>query len=105
MSLYSSIYGQTDQGIFDDLYSRYGASPPVKRMDIRLGQVDEDEEEDEEEEEITAVSAVAPVQPARVGPPPKSIFAQNIGGFPVWLLGVAFLGFAWAYRRKKKKSS
>jgi len=110
--LYTSIFGATDEGIFDILYSRHGASPPVKRMDIRLG--DYGEEADEEEDAAApAASSPSPASPAPAasaaptpaGPSPGGIFAQDIGGFPLWLVGVGFLGFAWAIRRKRKKQS
>jgi len=110
---FDSIYGKTDEGIFDDLYSRHGASPPVKRMDIRLGQTDQtpdDDDEDEEDEEqlpAQAQAASAPVSQApSYGPVSKKpFFSQDIGGFPLWLVGVGFLGFAWAFRHQRKKQS
>ena len=79
--LFASIYGTTGEGIFDDLYSHKGASPPVQSEDIRLGGYE------------TGLSGAG------------NFFSQDIGGFPLWLVGIGFLGFAWAYRRKKKKHS
>lgn len=111
-NMFDSIYGETDQGIFDILYSRHGASPPVKPMDIRLGdygQEEEDDDDDDEEEAAGALPAAAPVSnfPTYIPTTARStpFFAQDIGGFPLWLVGVGFLGFAWAYRRKRKKQS
>jgi pyruvate/2-oxoglutarate dehydrogenase complex dihydrolipoamide acyltransferase (E2) component len=110
--LYTSIFGATDEGIFDILYSRHGASPPVKRTDIRLGdygQADEEEEPDAAAAPTAASAAATPAAtPASSAPAPSSgggFFAQDIGGFPLWLVGVGFLGFAWAIRRKRKKQS
>jgi len=105
--LYSSIFGAAGQGLYDSLYSDYGASPPVKRMDIRLGDYGEDEEEDDEEEEEASPAAAAPspVMAAPTLPARGGFFSQDIGGFPLWLIGVGFLGFAWSYRRKRKKQS
>jgi len=105
--LYTSIFGATDEGIFDILYSRHGASPPVKRTDIRLG----DYGQNEEDEEVAAPTAAATAPGASASAPipsvssPGGFFAQDIGGFPLWLVGVGFLGFAWAFRRKRKKQS
>lgn len=106
--LYTSIYGATDEGIFDVLYSRHGASPPVKRTDIRLG--DYGEEDDEETPAAaptpTAAPAASPATPSEPAAPSSgNFFAQDVGGFPLWLVGVGFLGFAWAFRRKRKKQS
>lgn len=81
--LFSSIYGATDQGIFDIFFARQGSSPPIKRMDIRLGDYGDDGQ--------------------LTGPP--GFFRDDIAGFPIWLFGVGFLGFAWAIRRKRKKQS
>lgn len=113
--LYTSIYGATDEGIFDVLYSRHGASPPVKRTDIRLGDYGE-EDEGEDEEAVAPATATATPTPAAsaspevtpsepTAPSPGGFFAQDVGGFPLWLVGVGFLGFAWAFRRKRKKQS
>lgn len=71
--LYSSIYGKPAEGIYDDLYSRQGASPPVKSIDIRLGGLGE----------------------------PESLFARQIAGIPLWLLGIAALGFVYVRRKQK----
>jgi pyruvate/2-oxoglutarate dehydrogenase complex dihydrolipoamide acyltransferase (E2) component len=119
--LFTSIFGATDQGIFDALYSDYGASPPVKSTEIRLGDYGEDaapSEKDDEDEKPAATpstptaakpsakSASAPPMSAAPAPGQASgFFSQDIAGFPLWLVGVAFLGFAWSYRRKRKKQS
>ena len=107
--LYTSIFGPTDEGIFEILYSRHGASPPVKRTDIRLGDYGQNEENEDEEGAAPTATAAAPGAPTSTPPPsapsPGGFFAQDIGGFPLWLVGVGFLGFAWAFRRKRKKQS
>jgi hypothetical protein len=108
--LYTSIFGATDEGIFDILYSRHGASPPVKRTDIRLGDYGQADEEEEPDAEPAAAGAVATSTSAAASAAPAAssgggFFSQDIGGFPLWLVGVGFLGFAWAIRRKRKKQS
>jgi len=89
--LYSSLYGKAEQGIYDDLYSRHGAAQQVQSFESRLGQADE--EEDEEDEEVATPTA-----------PGKPFFSRDIAGFPLWLLGIVFLGFSYAYRRKARGS-
>lgn len=114
--LFTSIFGATDEGIFDTLYSRHGASPPVKSTDIRLGDYGQADEEEEEAAPDAAKAAGPPAAPTPTAAPtaapaaapavsPGGFFAQDIGGFPLWLVGVGFLGFAWAFRRKRKKQS
>ena len=111
--LYTSIFGATDQGIFDVLYSDYGASPPVKRMDIRLGDYGVNPEDDVEDDKPDATTATNPKTPGAKAVPMSAapanssggFFTQDIAGFPIWLIGVGFLGFAWSYRRKSKKQS
>lgn len=75
--LYSSIYGKTAVGIYDDLYGRRGASPPIKSMDIRLGGFGD----------------------AEAG---TSLFARQIAGIPLWLVGISLVGFAYVLRKRKQ---
>ena len=92
--LFASLYGK--QGIYEDLYSRNGASPPLHSSDLRLGGLGEDDEETEE--------VKAPIAPLSVGPTPsKGFFHTHLLGLPTWLLGLILLGFAATYRRKTKK--
>lgn len=80
------------QGIYGDLFSRHGATPPLHRTDLRLGQLDE-EDEDEEEGPSAAKTPL---------PEKKSLFQTHVIGIPVWLLGVALLGFAIQVRKNRK---
>jgi hypothetical protein len=84
--LYKSIFDKN--GIYNTLYSREGGQQPYKSTDIRLGAADDDDDDDEDE------------TPA---PAKESFFAQEIAGFPTWVLGIFLLGFAWSYRRRKKE--
>lgn len=93
--LYKSLYGKG--GIYEQLYSKYGASPPTQRTDIRLGGylgADEDE----------PAAPAAPASPT-AGPGKPPIFSKEYKGFPVWLLGLFFLGFSWTLRKKKKQQA
>jgi hypothetical protein len=107
--LFKSIYGITEEGVYNDLYSRDGSSPSTKRMDIRLGQVEEDDEDDEEEDISVITAPEAPFAPPAPDAAPsteeKPFFSQEFLGFPNWLIGVFLLGFAYAYRRRKKAIS
>lgn len=100
--LFKSLYGKTEEGVYNDLYSRDGTSPPTKRMDIRLGQVDDDDDDDDDEEEEETTSAS---EESNAAPPQKPFFSQEFLGFPNWLIGVFVLGFAYAYRKRKKSIS
>jgi len=70
--LFKSLY--KTKGLFTALFSDRGSSPPTKRMDIRLGEAEEN----------------------------PSFFNQEVLGIPAWLLGVFLLGFSFMYRKKKK---
>lgn len=85
--------------LYKALYSKQGASPPTKRMDIRLGGwLGQEEDEEEEEVEVAEVSTPNPVAPKK-----EPIFAKEVKGFPMWLVGVFLLGFAWAVRQNRPK--
>ena len=102
--LFKSLYGKTEEGVYNDLYSRDGSSPSTKRMDIRLGQLDDDDEDDEE----TTASVVTEVEMLEAEVPAgaeEPFFSQEYLGFPNWLIGVFLLGFAYAYRKRKKAIS
>ena len=95
--LFKSIYGKIDEGIFKEFYPKEGSDSPVKSMDIRsglgnLGQEDEDERP----------GSPSPALPSLQK---KPFFSQEFMGFPNWLIGIFILGFAYAYRSKKKASS
>lgn len=92
--LYKSIYGKIDEGIFKEFYPKEGSDSPVQSMDIRLGLGNLGQ--DEEDEEAGPPAAAAPKKP---------FFSQEFMGFPNWLIGIFILGFAYAYRSKKKASS
>jgi hypothetical protein len=103
--LFKSLYGITEEGVYNDLYSRDGSSPPTKRMDIRLGQVENDEEDDEEDA-LTILPETAPETAPEATPSiEEPFFSQEFLGFPNWLIGIFVLGFAYAYRRRKKATS
>jgi hypothetical protein len=87
------------KGPFSALFSEQGASPPTKRMDIRLGQVDAEPEPPKAEAEIKAEAGIKPKAEAK-----PSIFEEDILGMPGWLLGLVLLGFAYMYRKKKKEA-
>lgn len=89
--LYRSIFDK--QGIYNAFYRRGGGQQPMKSTDQRLGQTDEDEEE-----EAPAAPTPAPTQK-------ESFFAREIEGFPMWVIGLFLLGFAWAYRKRKKEQT
>ena len=103
--LYSSLFGKSGQGLYEALYSKSGSPHQVKRFESRLGHFegrlgqdagdagDEDDEDDEED-----APSVAPAAPG------KPFFSRDFAGIPLWLLGVCFLGFSYAYRRKAKAS-
>lgn len=92
--LFSSLYGRNGQGLYKAMYSQGGAAHQVKRFESRLGQAEEDDEEDDEEDET----------PSAPSAPGKPFFSREFAGLPLWLLGVCFLGFSYAYRRKAKAS-
>ena len=88
-SNFNSLYGS--KAAYVDLYNVEG-SPATQRMDTRLGEADDDEDEDE-----------APSTPqASPGSVKENFFSKEHMGFPNWLIGVFLLGFAYAYRRRKK---
>ncbi len=103
--LYTSLFGKSGQGLFEPLYSKGGSPHQVKRFESRLGHFegrlgqDADDEDDEGDEEDTP--SAAPAEPAAPG---KPFFSRDFAGIPLWLLGVCFLGFSYAYRRKAKAS-
>ncbi len=123
--LFKSIYGKTDEGIFPDLYERQGSSPATQRMDIRLGDYSFGQEDDDDDDEDEAKAAPATPTPAPTIPTPApaaagkmklpeapggavkgpSVFSQDKDGFPMWLVGVFLLGFAVAWRQKKKSTT
>jgi hypothetical protein len=75
-----------EKGLYGPLFSSSGASPPTQRTDFRLGEF----------------GLETPPPP---GPPPEvPLFERDVAGIPLWLFAVAFLGFAFARRSKKKKS-
>lgn len=80
--LFSTIF--KSDGIYDDLYTKQGASPPTKRMDIRLGEA-------EPSEDVPLAKPTAK----------ESFFAKETFGLPNWLIGIFLLGFAYMYRKKK----
>lgn len=86
--LYKTIYGKIDYGLFSDLFSHLGTDSPVKRMDIRLAGYNLGEDS-------------APVSPTTTPVVSKNPFTQQKEGFPMWLVGVFFLGFAVAWRQRK----
>lgn len=86
--LFSSLFNK--QGIYEDLFSRDGSSPPLHRTDLRLG------EADDEEDEVEPTPAAAPVRQG------KSFFQTHFYGIPIWLICVAFLGFAIQMRKDRK---
>jgi len=96
--LYSSLYGRIEQGIFDDLYRKHGSAQQVLPFESRLGQAEEEDEDEDEEEDAPSPAIVA------AAPTGKPFFAREIAGFPLWLLGVVFLGFSYAYRRKAREA-
>lgn len=101
-SLYGSLYGKTEEGVYNDLYRKKG-SPSTQRMDIRLGQAEDDDEDDDDEMPIAApFDPSAPSAPAGTAPAKENFFSQEFMGFPNWLIGVFLLGFAYAYRQRKK---
>lgn len=81
--LFSSIYGGVNhatQGIYNVLFNKDGSFSPVKRMDIRLGSLEE----------------AVPASPF------NDLFSRNYKGIPYWVLAVFGLGFAYSYRNQKK---
>jgi hypothetical protein len=82
--LFSSPYGRTDKGLFSALFSQDGTFSPVKSVDLRLGEADDEDDK-------------------ASGPAGKklSFFTKSIAGFPVWLLAVFALGFAYSYKKRK----
>jgi len=84
--LFSSPYGRTDKGLFSALFSQDGTYSPVKSVDLRLG------EADDEDDKTSKTS----------GPGGKtSFFTKSIAGFPVWLMAVFALGFVYSYKKRK----
>jgi hypothetical protein len=108
--LFKSIYGKTDEGIYPDLYTKHGTSSGTKRTDIRLGDYEylgdyhflgeEDDDDDDEEEGETSPGTPATTDSTPGGP---SVFSKDKEGFPMWVAGIFFLGFALAWRQRKKK--
>lgn len=82
--LYKTIFDK--HGIYNASFRRGGSQQPIKSTDQRLGQADEDEDED------------TPAPTAK-----SSFFSREVEGFPMWVVGIFLLGFAWAYRRRKKE--
>jgi len=77
--LFESVYGgvsHAKQGIYNVLFSRDGSYSPIKRTDIRLGELNEE------------------VSPA------GGLFFGNYMGLPYWLIAVFLLGLAYSYRRQ-----
>jgi hypothetical protein len=109
--LFKSVYGKTDEGIFPDLYSHKGSSPSTQRMDIRLGNYEffgegEEEEEDDEDEKEEAPASTPSLPTAPGGPVTgPSVFAKDKEGFPMWVVGIFLLGFAFAWRQRKKATT
>lgn len=113
--LFTTIFGRTDEGIFPDLFANEGTYSPTKRMDIRLGNYEfaQAEEDDDEEDDLptqappTTPSSQKIDLPTAPGGPATgpNVFTQDKEGFPMWLVGVFFLGIALAYRQKKKSKS
>lgn len=77
--LFKTIFDE--KGVYNALYRREGGSQPMKSTDQRLGSTDD------------------------AGPSKKSVFAKEYKGFPMWLIGVFLLGFAYTYRKRKKESN
>jgi len=94
--LYDSLYGKAGSGGYEGLYRKEGAAA-TQRMDIRLGGFSAEEEDDDDEEEAPSVEAPTPS-----AAPKENFFSQEQMGFPNWLIGIFLLGFAYAYRRRKK---
>jgi len=98
--LFKSIYSK--DGIYNDLYSKRGSSPPTQRTDIRLGglggyfgQAEAEDDDDDDDDE----------KPTVPGPKKAALFSEKYKGFPTWLIGLFLLGFAWSMRRKKQAAS
>jgi hypothetical protein len=94
--LFSSLYGKTEEGIFNKLYSHNGTMSRVQRTDIRLAGLGQEEDEDEEPD--------TPAPPAPAGPK-ESVFEKEYEGIPLWVIGIFFLGFGVAYRKLKKANA
>jgi len=93
--LYRSIFDK--QGIYNPFYRRGGGQQPMKSTDQRLGESDDDDETPAP----PAPPTTAPPSPSNS--PKESIFAREYEGFPMWVAGLFLLGFAWAYRKRKKE--
>ena len=103
--LYGSLYGKPGSGGYHELYKSEG-SPTTQRMDIRLGglglgqEEEDDDDDDDDAPEIITPEIITPESAAPLAKP--NFFSQENMGFPNWLIGVFLLGFALAYRQRKK---
>jgi len=86
--LYSSIYGAPSTGIYEGLYSRKGASPPVKSEDIRLGG-------------LGGLGVRTEGLRGLADAEPSSLFAKQIAGIPLWLVGIGLVAFAYVARKRR----
>jgi hypothetical protein len=79
-NLYGSLWGKaTDDGLYDSMYSRGGASPQLKSYQQRLGELGQDQP-------ARPIDLTAPPPPAPAAPTAEDpIWKKKFFGFPLWI--------------------